>query len=64
MELATVAACFLSMTAEEARARAEACEERAKSTDELTVKRINKAAQWRSLADQLEREGRVGPETK
>jgi hypothetical protein len=60
-ELATFAACFLSMTAKEARARARECEERAKSTDELTVKSINEylAAQWRSLADQLEREGRV-----
>jgi hypothetical protein len=49
------------MTAEEARARAKECQERADSADEMTVKNVNAylAHQWRLLADQLEREGRV-----
>jgi hypothetical protein len=54
------------MTAEEARARAKECEQIASTTDDPTVRGINEylAEQWHILADQLEREGRVGPETK
>jgi len=65
VELVPFAAHFFSMTAAEARARAKECEERAKTTDS-TVRNFNKylAAQWRLIADQLELEGRVGPETK
>ena len=49
------------MTADEARARAKECKDRANATHELTVKSINEylAYQWLLLADRLEREGRT-----
>jgi hypothetical protein len=49
------------MTAEEARARAKDCEDRANSTDDPTVRSLNQylAEQWLILADKLQREGRV-----
>jgi hypothetical protein len=49
------------MTAEQARARARECEERANSADDPTIRNINEylANQWHLLADQLEQEGRI-----
>jgi hypothetical protein len=54
------------MTAEEARARAQQCEQIASTTDDPTVRSFNEylAEQWHMIADQLEREGRAGEPKK